>query len=109
MSKLKQPLNKQNKNLKDFLDSYDSVTLLSALNSFDNSLGWEILKAYAAFTQRSYEVAALDKIIKNDELQASAYAAGYAKACEDLSLFSDGLRKTILDSSDVVENPRPEE
>lgn len=112
MQKLRQPhskLNSKKANLQEFLNTYDAVTLQSALTSFESSLGWELLKAYSAHIQRRYEIDALDLVGRHNLNQQAAYASGYAKACEDIQSFMEGLRNTILGVSQVIETPRPEE
>ena len=95
--------------LEEFLNTYDAVTLNSALGAFDNSLGWELLKAYADFIRRQYEVTALDLTAKDGQEKAAAYASGYAKACALFPEFVEGLRKTVLGNNGVYEIERPEE
>lgn len=100
----------QTPNLSTFLNSYSAVSLQSALNTLETSEGWELFKSYAKVVQRRYEIDALDMIPKSDQVQAAAYASGYAKAVEELiEAFIPGLRETILGKSGVVENSRPEE
>lgn len=83
---------------------------MSALNSFEGSLGWELLKAYGQTVQRRYEVDALDLIPKQDMVQAASYASGYAKGVSDLlESFIPGLKDTVADKSQVIESSRPEE
>ncbi len=95
--------------LQEFLNSYDIQTLRGAVLSFDNSTGWEIMKAYISTVQRRYEVDALDLIGKGDQAPA-AYASGYAKCLDELkNSFVEGLQQTILGRSQVIENIRPEE
>jgi|ERR1051326_2470078 hypothetical protein len=101
--------NTNNTSLKDFLDLYPAVQLRGALLSFEDSTGWELMKAYISTVQRRYEVDALDLIGKGEHSPA-AYASGYSKALEDLkSGFVEGLHQTILGKSQVIEDPRPEE
>lgn len=111
MPKRKPTLNQnQSPSLKEFLDTYDQRSLLGALNSFEASLGWEVLKAYARMVQRENEITALDLIPKEDMVQAASYASGYAKGVSDLvEQFVPGLQKTITQVSPVIENDRPEE
>ncbi len=109
MPKLKKPATKPN-SLKDFLETYDTVTLRSALLSFEDSTGWGVLRAYLAYAQRGYEVDALDKIVKPSETAAAAYASGYAKCAEDIAnTFLPELHEKLLGASKVFETPRPEE
>lgn len=109
MPKLKKQPIKAN-SLKDFLETYDTVTLRSALLSFEDSTGWGFLRAYLAYVQRGYEVDALDKIVKPTELQAAAFASGYAKCAEDIaSNFLPELHEKLLGQSKVFETPRPED
>ena len=107
---VKNPKTQTSSNLKDFLDTYPRETLLAALSSFEGSTGWEVLKAYAAFTQREYEVTALDYAGQQDKTVPAAFASGYARGLEQLREdFITGLRRTILDQSQIIENPPPEE
>ena len=96
--------------LKEFLDTYDQRSLVGALNSFEGSLGWELLQAYGRMVQRENEITALDLIPKQDMVQAASYASGYAKGISDLlEHFLPGLQKTITQVSPVIESERPEE
>lgn len=112
MPRPKQPVKKQSQknNLKDYLDTYPIETLRGSLLTFEDSMGWNLLKAFSNYTQRQSEVVALDLIAKQDQVQAAAYASGYAKACADLTEnFVPTLHSVILGKSSVVEEPRPEE
>ena len=105
---LNQNLNQKLNNFKQLIDKYDSVTLIGALNTLEDSVAWQIYQAYCAKVQREYEVMALDLVGK--EVKGAAYASGYARCAEDMQEnFVKGLKETLLNISPVVENPRVED
>ena len=99
---------KSKKTLENFITGYDSSNLVGALQSLEDSVAWELYKAYCANVQRQYEVAALD--ISAREEKGASYASGYAKCAEDMTnLFMEGLKKTVLNVNPVIETVRVEE
>ena len=99
---------RKTKTLEGFITGYDSTNLVGALQSLENSLAWEVYKAYCANVQRQYEVAALDLMAREEK--GASYASGYAKCAEDMAnSFMDGLKKTVLNVNPVIETVRTEE
>lgn len=110
MNKRKTPSNQTQPTLKDFLDRYDAVSLIGSINTFENSTAWKLYQAYARYVQRQFEVTALDQMALVGTDKNAAYASGYAKCAEDMvEKFMEGLKQTVLQTSPVVENARPEE
>lgn len=110
MHKLKQPSKIVLPTLKDYLNTYDSVTLIALINAMEDSRAWDIFRAYIKLRQREFEVAALDLMNKDSMVQSAAYASGYAKALDDVSEdLIKQLKDFSLGVSPVVETPRPEE
>jgi hypothetical protein len=96
--------------LQEFLRQYDPVTLNGVLRSFDSGTGWGVMKAYIKQVQRTYEVDALDLMNKDNQVQAAAYASGYAKALDDMSeKFIEELNDLVLGNTQALETPRPED
>lgn len=113
MPKPKQPKKLQKKvsnshSLQDFFSQYDAVTLIGMINTFENGEGWKLFRAYMSHVQREYEVTALDLMGKEEP--GASFASGYAKCAEDTQKdFMEGLKKTLLGVSPLVENPREED
>lgn len=104
------PRKNQNKTLEAFVNGYNTASLIGALEQFENSLAWQVYKAYAAKVQRQYEVDSMDLIGTDGKSHSAAYASGYAKCAEDMTNdFMAGLKATLRNVSPVIENPRPEE
>jgi hypothetical protein len=110
VNKRKQLQSQTTPTLKEYLDQYDSVTLIAIINAMEDSRAWDVFRAYIKLRQREFEVVALDLMNKDTMVQSAAYASGYAKALDDVSEdLIKQLKDFSLGVSPVVETPRPEE
>src|ERR1700719_659356 len=92
------------KEFQEKLEAYDATSLMGALNSFDNSLGWELMKSFM------YYQAAVHGTMSNAMIQQSgktmeACASG-AKAeilREVIDQFMQQLRDKVVGKDAVIQ------
>lgn len=93
----------------EYLAKYPGTTLQSAAVQINDSIGWALLQSYIRLRQREFEIAALDLIKHNNQVQSAAHASGYAQACEDISeRFMQQLVDGIAGKNGLVEGSVPE-
>ena len=94
--------------IQEFLDSYDDASLIASLNSFEGSLGWDLLKSFLYY-QASFHAGAALVLAQQTGRQFEAASAG-AKAevlREAADNFLPQLRSKVAGNEGVVEDSRP--
>jgi hypothetical protein len=94
------------KEFQEKLDSIDSVSLIGALNSFENSLGWELMKSFMYY-QAAVHGTMSNVLIQQTGKTMEACASG-AKAevlREVIDQFMQQLRDKVIGKEGVVEEP----
>lgn len=95
---------------KDFLDKYPPEVLHAAVNGLQDSISWELMRAFLRTNQRAFEVASLDLMGHSGKGQEAAKASGYAQACEDVAdRFMQDLINAVAGKNGLVEGPAREE
>ena len=102
----------KNKSLtfKEYLDGFESTVLQTAVVQLNDTIAWELLKSYLKLRQREFEIASLDLVKHNGQIQAAAHASGYAQACEDVAeKFLQQLVNAAAGKNGLVEGPARDE
>lgn len=111
MPKLKKQLKQNPKtDIQEFLNKYESRSLNGALSSFEDSLGWDLLKAFL-YHQASFHAGMSILLSQETGHQFEAASAG-AKAevlRQVAESFVEDLRNKVSGNNGVVESPMPEE
>lgn len=109
MKKRKESKNKKKESLNDFLSQYDSVTLQTALQSVEGSIGWELLQSFLRTRQREFEIAALDLMGHTGNENEAAKASGYALGMEEMAeRIIPEFISFLKGNTGVIEEARPE-
>lgn len=104
------PKTPPNLTLQEHLSKYDTKVLQGALQQLEDSLFWDIFKAYLKHRQREFEVASLDLACHTNMQAEAAKASGIACALEEVAdKYCTDLHQLLSGYTGVVENPSPEE
>ena len=92
------------------LANYDTATLLSALQSFEHSIGWEVFKDFVYGNAVMHGIAS-NQLIQQSGRQFEACAAGAKSEIlrEMITLFINQLKERLQGNEGIVESHRPEE
>lgn len=103
MPKAKHPANTL-PTFKDFLEKFEPRVLQGAVSQLNDSIAWELMRAFLKVRQREFEIASLDLSGHTGKQHEAAKASGYAQACEDVSdKFMQDLVNTVNGLTGVVE------
>jgi hypothetical protein len=97
-------------NPSEFFDKYDAKSLIAALNTFENQLGWELFKSFVYY-QAAVHGTMSNAMIQQSNKTMEACAAG-AKAevlREVVDQFMELLKRSVAQENGVIEQPVPEE
>jgi hypothetical protein len=109
MPKAKPPVSTR-PTFKELLEKYDSKQLQAAVVGLNDSLPWDLMKAFLKIRQREFEIASLDLVGHSGKSHEAAKASGYAQACEDMSeKFMQDLVNVVNGLNGLVEGAEREE
>lgn len=100
----------QTSSIQDFLNSYDPQHLVGALASFENSQGWELMKAYLFYRAASCAGASLALSQSTGRSCEAASEAGKAEALREMAeSFLTELQAKIAGNEGIIEAEVPQE
>lgn len=95
-----------NQSFPEFLKKFEPRVLQGAVSQLNDSLAWELMKAFLKQRQREFEIASLDLSGHTGRYQEAAKASGYAQACEDVAdQFIQDLVNVVNGIDGYVEGP----
>lgn len=103
---LEKKLQTNNLEFQEKLNSYDSTSLIAALNSFENSLGWELMKSFIYYQAAAHGTMSNVLIQQSDKTMEACAAGAKAEVLREvIDQFMTQLRNKAVGNDGVVETP----
>lgn len=98
------------KNIQEFLTGYDAVTLTSAVNSLEGSLGWQLMKSFMLFQAAALAGYSLNLSQKTGTQFEACAAGAKAEVLRDMAeQFVEQLRSKVAGNEGLVQEQVPED